>query len=541
MAVTVPINPTVQRQGIQTGGLRRVSPGTGTEGARQQQALGQALSQQAGVMSEIAVKQQEERNTSQVLAAKTTFDAQAAERLTDARNAQGANAWGVTKRTEEWWQKATSEHIDNMENEAQKQTLRRMFDEKWPSTKANIYSHEVGQQRKAVNDSAKASIQSASDLAVANHNDPNLVNQAITDITRTVKVQQATNEGWTPDVAEAARMSHLTALHKSVIDAKLDENPAAAEAYYEQYKDQIRGSDQPLVEEGLATGKRRRQSQEFVDQMAIEDKSEEEAIAEARKRFEGEDEEEAIDEVTRRFSRREAAISRDQSEAYRQADEILMAEGGSYDAIPNSVLRRLDRASREKLRNEQYGKVTDWPTYYQLRQMAAQQPEAFATTDLTPYFGKLDASKRTEMIKLQTKASENPSDLALGRTKWQVIQQAAGQVGLDPKKANEKNTGDGEKVRSFYRRIDDEILDFSTVNGREPNQSELLKITDRLTAEVVETGFLWDSTRSAGLIEVEGVPTDQIDEIAEAVQLEGVEVSDENIKAWYDYESQKGQ
>lgn len=525
--------PRVQAQRLRTGQARGVSPTAGTGPARQLQQVGQQISRTGAQLTDIAIQQQTDRNASMVLAAKTAFDAEAAKVIVDARNQRGMNAWGLTDRTDEWYKSSSQRYIDNLENDAQKQAMRQVFAEKWPSIKSNIYGHEVSEQRRAVNDSAKAAIQSATDFGVANHNDPALLQQSVADIQRTVLAQQAINEGWTAEVADAALQSHLTALHKSVIDAKLDADPRAAEAYYEANREQIRGVDQPVIEEKLATGKRILDAQEFVDEQELQGATEEEQLKKARTQFEGEAEEEAIAEVTRRFSQKQAAITRDQQAAYREADQVLF-EGGNYSDIPNSLLGRLSRADRGRLRDEQYGKVTDWPTYYGLRQVAAREPSTFASMDLTPYFGKLDDAKRAEMIKLQTKAAKDPADLALGRTKWQVMQQSAANAGLDPSKDKEDNSA-GEKVREYYRRVDDEILEFYNEKGKEPNREQLLQITDNLSREVVQSGWIWDTERPAALAEVEGVPTEMVDNLAEQVAAQNREVTDENIKKLYDY------
>lgn len=525
--------PQVQTRALRTGQIQKLSPTQLTGAAQQQQQLGQALQRTSATLNEIEVRKQVERNTSQVLAAKTAFEAEAATTLTGAKNTRGANAWGITDKTMAWYEKSSSQHVDNMENEAQKTVLRQIFAEKLPGVKAGVFSHEIGEQRRAVNDSAKAGIQASIDLASANYTDPVMLDQALTDITRTVRVQQATNEGWTKDVADVALMGHTTALHKSVIDAKLDVDPDAAEAHFEKYKDQIQGSEHATIIDGIETGNRRRKAQSFVDEMAAEGKSEEEQLREARKRFEGEDEEEAVAQVTRRFSQTQAAISRDQQAAFREADDILMAEDGSYDQIPNSMLRRLKRSDREALRAEQYGKVTDWPTYYGLRQLAAKDPVTFAAMDLTPHFGKLDAAKRSEIIKLQTTAAKDPTDLSLGRTKWQVLQQAATSAGLDPSD-DKKDNSNGEQVRAFYRRVDDELLAHFQRTGKEASQDELIAITDKLTLQVVDTNW-WNTDVAAGLIEIEGVPQEQIPDLATAVQGEGMEVTDENIQKLYNY------
>lgn len=540
----VPYNrgqPAVQPQALRTGQLSGVSPSAGTSGARQMRQMGQQISDIGGELNRVAVQQQNDRNASKVLAAKTAFDAEAATVLTDARNQRGMNAWGITKKTNEWYKSASQKHLDGLENEAQRKAMQGVFAQKWPAIKANIYSHEVAEQRSAVNESAKASIQSAVDFGIANRDDPNLLAQSTADISRVVRAQQAVNEGWDEETTQAALQSHLTALHKGVIEAKLDEDPRAAEAYYEVNKDQIRGIEQPVIEAKLAVGRQLVEAQTFVDEQEAQGATEEEQLAQARDRYEGEQEEEVIAEITRRASQREAAIRRGQDEAYREADAKLM-EGATYDQLPPSLLAKLDRDDRAKLRKGQYGQVTDWDTYYGLRQLAAQDPEAFRRMDLTRYFGDLDASKRTEIVKLQTKAQKDPESLTLGRTKWQVMQQAAAKAGLDPSKQS-KEGGEGDKVRAFYRRIDDEILQFYNEQGREPGRKELLDITDRLNREIVmsDAGWFWfDAEQPAAIVEVEGVPTDMVDELAETVEAEGAPVTEDNIRKLYNYLLDRG-
>lgn len=533
--------PQVQRRALGTTQQRGISPDAFTEQARQLQKSAGDVIQFSETMQKLENRKQEERDAAVVMAARSSFEKEVADRTIQAKDRRGLNAWGLSDENEAWYKETRAKYLGSMENEAQKAAMSQVLYSREPTFYAGIKGHEVSEQRRAVNDSAKASISADINSAAAGYNDDATVQQAVTSIKRTVAVQQAVNEGWDAERVKDEQLGHTTTLHRQIIKQKLNDDPVMARAHFDQYKDQIAGVDHAEIEGWLKSGASRVKAQEFADGMSAKGLSEMEQIAEARKRLSGDEERDAIAEITGRFSMERAAIERDQQMAREAAHNIVIEPNQTWRDIPADLWARLDPADKERFQKDGYGDKTDWGTYYGLRQLAAKDPEAFGKMDLTPYFGSLDDARRAEMIKLQTKALEDPNDPDIGRTKMQVMQQSAANAGLDPKKDKEDNEA-GEKLRQFYRRIDDEILDFAKKNGREPSKKELLEITDRLSIEVAKNRRFWfDLERAAGVAEVEGVPTEMVDDLAAVVEAHGAEVTDENIKALYDHLQRKGQ
>lgn len=539
---TIPTyQPQVSRTALRTPQQEGISPQAFTLQAEQLQQASKGVAQLGSVLQQIEDRKQEERDASMVLAARSAFKKEEADQLIDAKNRQGMNAWGLSDEKSTWWKETTQRYLSDTENPQQKAALQRVFLESEPTFYSNIKSHEVAEQRRAVNDSAKASIAADINSAVAGHDDPRVVEGAVTSIKRTVYAQQAVNDGWDEERAAQELENQLTTMHRHVIKSKLNENPAAAETYFEQYKDQIAGRDHPEIQTWLKSGMSRVKAQQVVDSLAAKGMNEQAQLDYIRKHLEGDEERDAIAEATTRFSMERAAIERDQQAAREMAHNIILEPGKTWKDIPGELWARLDPADKERMQEGTYGKTTDWPTYYSLRQIAARDPSTFASMDLTPYFGKLDDARRTEMIKLQTKALDSPDDMAIARSKWQIMEQSAAAAGLDPKKAKD-DSSNGEKLREYYRRVDDEMMAFQQRTGKEPTKADLLQITDDLARQITyeRWGIIPDTERAAALADVEGVPRDMVPELARRVEAAGQPVTDENVQKLYNYLISRG-
>ena len=160
--------------------------------------------------------------------------------------------------------------------------------------------------------------------------------------------------------------------------------------------------------------------------------------------------------------------------------------------------------------------------------MSTDDPILFRELNLNEYTHLLSPADREEFVKLQT----SPQEITVARTKTQIMKQGAIDVGISDFQIRE---GFGNKIEVYYRRIDDELEAFQINTGKKPTTKDILDIVDRLSLEVIKDPDAWFFTgeRPAFKAEIEGVPTDLIDDLASAVKEAGQPVSDENIKTLY--------
>lgn len=174
---------------------------------------------------------------------------------------------------------------------------------------------------------------------------------------------------------------------------------------------------------------------------------------------------------------------------------------------------------------------TDWPTYTALRALAANEPKAFAATDLRQHFMALAPAEREKLVDLQTKAKtpEGQNDIA---TLGQQLATAHGLLGL--KNSDHKKKG----------QFDDAVTQALAAEKRDKGKALTFEERDRvikrmmLPARDLETSWISDEKR---IYQVAGTPDekqrppnlgdDDRKLITIALADEGVQPTEQNITA----------
>jgi hypothetical protein len=325
-------------------------------------------------------------------------------------------------------------------------------------------------------DSIEAAVAAAKARSEAGGFAPNPITGIKSDILKRVRVI-ATLNGWSPERKQMEEAKHLTNLHKQVIQAVIDKDPTRAREYYEANKEEINGAEREGVEKVLQVGGQKLLAQTFADEVDASGMGEAEAIAAARAKFSGEDEAAAVAEVKIRFAETQGARERAQRDASDTAWGVY-ARTGRVSAIPSSVLAALDgrdlAALKDHARVRAEGRAvkTDFGTYYDLRQMAVNDPEGFRKVDLRRYTGKLSGSDLQEMASLQT---GKPKEIKDAATLTQQLSSTYDTLGWGASKREQKG--------AFDRAVTDAINTEQTRRGKELDYTERQAIIDRMAIE----------------------------------------------------------
>src|SRR5690606_37046269 len=142
----------------------------------------------------------------------------------------------------------------------------------------------------------------------------------------------------------------------------------------------------------VSRGETRAKAQRETDRLMGLGLDEAETLRRAREALDGEERDDVVNRIKLRFAERRAAEQQREREVADMAWDFFARNGNRVDAIPTEILDELDGRTLQSLRAAQPGAPkaeTDWSVYYELRQIAADDPNAFAEADLRRFFGVL--------------------------------------------------------------------------------------------------------------------------------------------------------
>lgn len=398
----------------------------------------------------------------------------------------------------------------------------------------NIINHATKEQSAFQKQAYDGGVAAEKDIASTDYDNPSVVKGSLLRIQK-LSEAEADRLGLKGDARKILIKSNISEAHEGIVVQAIDDgNYSLAKEYFNKNQKHILGERQDDVKRLLKAGGIKEQSQEAVDGYVNEGLSETEARAKARK-LPPEVRDAAVARVTARYSEANQIKDREQKafgesawSTYSEAIETMSPED-AYDLIPASVLDGMDGKERAALQNRAKidAKGESIPSggadYYKLKLMARDDPKGFQ--EMNPLAYSLSDGDRKEIIKLQTDENKR----VVSATKTQVMSRAAAGIGLEPKEAT-KDSKSGDKVRAFYKRVDNEIEALQVTTGKEPSVKDIQEITERLSIDVIrERDYWWDTEIAAGIIEIKGVPSYMIDEIAMKLSRSGIDATEANI------------
>lgn len=496
------------------------SPSLLSGNAAQTQQLGQSVMQAGGMANEIAIKMQERENADMIFRAETSLKDNYLKFEQQTRNRKGVDAWGVLPDTEKFFAEQGKAHSEMLQNDVQRQLFDKTFQRMRQSAMGSAAEYESTERRRSLYESASASIVGSINIAASAAANGQLKpasgevstdaegNPVVTvgrdpmtgiksDILKRVQVMADLN-GWSPERKQMEEANNLTNLHKQVIQALADKDPAGARKYFEANKAEINGSELDTIGKVVKMGGLRETAQSFADTAVAGGMGQAQALAEARKKYTGEEEVAVVQELHARYSEAIQLREQGQKTAADQAWKIY-AQTGSTANIPSSLFASMDGRDVEALRTHALNKAagvgtkTDSGTYYDLRQLAANDPNAFRALDLRKFVNHLSPSDFQEFVKLQT----DPMKHADAATLSQQLSDVHDQMNW--------GAGDRQKKGAFDKATTDAINTEQQRLGKQLDYNQRQSIIDKMAIQGKVPGSGWFSD-SKTFYEVAGGP-----------------------------------
>lgn len=328
--------PSVRMSAAPNAGDLGANARVGNEGARRD--LSSALDHFSSAVEQI---ERRKDNTSVLTALAEAQKATAAQQA-ELAGRKGAFAAGATKDTSKWFDESYETFAGGLGNERQK----RAFDAEWRRLRVNgeVYAskHEVVENRAAMIDAATATVAGAIELAAANPSDKDAL-AVYRDQVLVGSQNAAAAEGHKAGSSPAllVQLKNLSALHETVLSAIVKDDPKAAEEYLKTNAGEMNASTKERATKLVETSSRLREAQTFADMAQAKGMTEQEAISEARKNYEGEAEKDVVAEVKVRFSETAAARERQQRTAADEAWKII-EQKGTLSAVDPVILNAMD-------------------------------------------------------------------------------------------------------------------------------------------------------------------------------------------------------
>lgn len=334
------------------------------------------------------------------------------------------------------------------------------------------------------------------------------------------------------DLALAALDSDL---NTAVLDNYLgNEQYAKAREHFSKVSDRLMPDARAKYKKAVDEAGVRLQSQENADGIIAKAGSRAAALALARKIEDPEVRDATEQRVSRYWSEREQGDNEREARAYSAA--LSLVENGEAKTradIPvatwNDMSGEQQARVNDRLRQRATGAdvVTNSNVYYELDQLAADNPQKFGDLDLVPYFPHLAPADREKLSGLQRrlKAGEVAGFQTVRDVREGLVKEVYG------------NTPKGEKLEranALRRRFDEAVLAEQEGGGKRVNSQRAQEIKKSLLVEVVTSpGLVWDTEKPVYEIGIEDVPAAERAEIEGALKRKGRTVTEQLIVDLY--------
>lgn len=393
-----------------------------------------------------------------------------------ARERRGHKAVGLTNEAGQWWDKAAAKFAEGLGTERQRRLFGNRLTQLKQQSIGSMSTFEAAQRRESLRESTGAGIVADINLAAANPGDAEVLKASRENIGKKIAILSDL-EGYDEATRKGKHGEALTQLHSQVLEGLLDKNPSEAKAYFDANKGEIDGSKRAEIERHLKTGTLRTLAQTAADELAGGALTESEAIAKARKKYEGDEEAAVVSEIKTRFTERDQARSSFEKATADDAWKAYADAGYKKDAIPNSLWARLDGRTKIAIDADYAGRLsgadvkTNWDTYDKLRALARDEPGVFAKTDLRPFYSQLGKAER-EALTDKKDAIAKGDDVA---TLEQQLAAVHNQMDWD--------AGDKENKGRFDSTVHRALAEEQKATGKVLNWEARQKVIDRMVLE----------------------------------------------------------
>jgi hypothetical protein len=515
-------------------GARRM-PGTlpsvvrGDSGEASSRALGAV----GRSLAETGERLQAQADETAVQDAQIKFNQFEVERIHDpekgAKLRLGKDAIGVSKSLPEEFDRYRDDVLKGLSSNRARAIVGKIAESRREQVQTWAADHE-GQQRRVYEDSTFKGARESAIQRVAL--DPSKAAQELA--MQTLATQQyLTKRGRTGEI-EAESLEVGSSIHSAALSNYLEtEQFGKASEYFKANRGALTAAAREKYQKDIDEAGVRVQSQANADRIIAKAGSRKEALAEARKIGDAEVRDATEQRVSNYWSQREQDENEQQSSAYSEALKRVYSDGAKTRAeIPvqtwNAMSGEQQGAVLRAMQKDESAGPTDAESkvFYELEQLAADNPQKFGELDLTHYFPHLARTHQDKLSGLQR--SVKSGEIAGFKGQVQIREELVN----DFYKAAKGKTPEADALR---RRFDEAVQVHIGAKGRRPDVAELRAIRDGLTKEVVlKDRSLWfDDKRKVYEIGFEDVPEADRKEIEAALKKAGRSVSEQAVVDLY--------
>lgn len=468
-----------------------------TAGARQAQGVVNAADRVIDTSTKIQQDMQDRADADAVFRVESQNDEAILGFQTAAKQRTGKNAENLVKDTDEFFTKLQSDALAKAEGPRQSRLIEQGVVKRRQQMLDWAAGHEAAERRRSLNEATLATIETNNSLAAANAFNEKMLGELRSETLKRLEAAKQLN-GQDDEVAARAREETLSKMHLGVIQARVEGDVAAAERYFDSYKDEIDGT--------------------------------------------------MHDDIKGLFDRAKAdaktAIKQQTEAAQKQASDAAWQHYSERGTLPPiGVLRRMDgkdrQALQDKYKADQKGEPikTNVDTYLTVRGLATSDPKKFASLDLRTYAGSLSTEDIKSLAGMQDAVKKGAEGEVVSFEKQLSGMHAA--LGMKPT--------DRAKIWDFDRQATDAVAAEQKRVGKPLSHEERQAVLDRLVVDgrISRPGWFNDTKGKVYQLQQEAdfdkfeveIPDDERDLLVARFKKKGVEQpTDEQItsayKAW---------
>ena len=384
-----------------------VMPGAPSSAFAHASDVAGAIGKLGETINDIGLKMRDQQDAQAVFDASMKTKSFTLDQQRQARELTGENARGISEKYGEAWKK-------NREEIASKLTprQRRLFDNEADNIGLQhtdmLARHEWTQNRHALETSAVADMEMSRKIASNNPEDMGAITGARANIESKTAFLAAQN-GWSKEQTDLKRSEEVSKLHVDVVESLINSRPLMAKDYFKNVKTEIDVDARARIEKALDISSARQQAQDWADKTFSKDMPEDQALEATRKRFKDEQEREAaLKAVKERYVEDDAIKKHEQEKGNDAGWKTAVATGklppptifSAMSGHQQAVLKNWLEATKNGMKVK-----TDLRVYNDLMELAARDPESFAThVDVNDFRDKLDDGDFKDISRLHASA-----------------------------------------------------------------------------------------------------------------------------------------
>ncbi|KAA0020720.1 hypothetical protein F0A16_02725 [Salinicola corii] len=220
------------------------------------QAVNQAVSQAQRIYSDF----QQRADLAAVQEAQTGITDATMQWMEQARQQKGKNAFDLEKQAQEFYQQQYNERLGQLNSPDQRDAFMQVQARQRPTFMRGVSSYVNGEINQYEQQTYEASVNTASNAAIQNYNDPDAVREQIQFIGSSIRARGQAM-GWSEEVTNEQLTNARSATLAGVLNRTAQDDPYAARKQLDELGDQLTPKNQDAVRSRIDTEIRQREAE----------------------------------------------------------------------------------------------------------------------------------------------------------------------------------------------------------------------------------------------------------------------------------------